>query len=169
MQDENTENQDSLNTGDEGEASTNTQPDLEERLSKLEQEIAKQREIAENQRIRAEKAEKKAKEVRQLDTPKEEKQDTPDIDERILKANGMPEELIKELKVIAKARDIGLIEAQNDNLFKLVKENFEKETKQKEASLGSSRGSGNAPVKKTPSTPGLSKEEHKAMWKQMLS
>jgi hypothetical protein len=164
-----TEEQDSLNTVDEGETSENNQPDIEDRLSKLEQEIAKQREIAENQRIRAEKAEAKAKAVRQSDTKEDKNQDTPDVDERILRANGMPDELLKELKAIAKAREVSLIDAQKDPLFKLVKENFEQETKQKEASLGSSKGSGNAQAKKSISSPGLSKEDHKAMWKQMNS
>jgi len=168
MTQEYTEEQDSLNPVDESETSENNQLEIEDRLSKLEAEIEKQREIAENQRIRAEKAEKKAKEVR-VSAPKEEKQDTPDVDERILRANGMPDELLKELKAIANARGIDLISAQNDKLFKLAKEDFEREAKQKEASLGSSKGSGNSQAKKSVSSPGLSKEEHKAMWKQMNS
>jgi hypothetical protein len=166
MNNEELETQDSLTVGDEGESSENNQPDIEDRLSKLEAEIEKQRAIAENQRIRAEKAEKKAKEA-----PKTSKQDDtndyPDVDERILKANGMPDELLKELKAIAKAREVSLIDAQNDSLFKLVKQNYEQETKAKEASLGSSKGSGNASAKKTASTPGLSREEHKAMFNSL--
>ena len=168
MTQDNTEEQDSLNPVDESETSENNQLEIEDRLSKLEAEIEKQREIAENQRIRAEKAEAKAKAVR-TSAPKEEKQDTPDVDERILRANGMPDELLKELKAIANARGIDLISAQNDKLFKLAKEDFEREAKQKEASLGSSKGSGNSQAKKSISSPGLSKEEHKAMWKQMNS
>jgi hypothetical protein len=168
MTQDNTEEQDSLNPVDESETSENNQLEIEDRLSKLEAEIEKQREIAENQRIRAEKAEAKAKAVR-TSAPKEEKQDTPDVDERILRANGMPDELLKELKAIANARGIDLISAQNDKLFKLAKEDFEREAKQKEASLGSSKGSGNSQAKKSVSSPGLSKEEHKAMWKQMNS
>jgi len=168
MTQEYTEEQDSLNPVDESETSENNQLEIEDRLSKLEAEIEKQREIAENQRIRAEKAEAKAKAVR-TSAPKEEKQDTPDVDERILRANGMPDELLKELKAIANARGIDLISAQNDKLFKLAKEDFEREAKQKEASLGSSKGSGNSQAKKSISSPGLSKEEHKAMWKQMNS
>jgi hypothetical protein len=166
MNNEELETQDSLTVEDEGESSENNQPDIEDRLSKLEAEIEKQRAIAENQRIRAEKAEKKAKEA-----PKTSKQDDtndyPDVDERILKANGMPDELLKELKAIAKAREVSLIDAQNDSLFKLVKQNYEQETKAKEASLGSSKGSGNASAKKTASTPGLSREEHKAMFNSL--
>jgi hypothetical protein len=169
MNNEDTENQDSSTPEDVGEASQNNQPDIEDRLAELEQEIAKQREIAENQRIRAEKAEAKAKATPKPKTNEDDKNDYPDVDERILKAGGMPDELLKELKAIAKARDVTLIDAQNDSLFKLVKENYEQELKSKEASLGSSKGSGNAVAKKSPSTPGLSRDEHKAMWKQMNS
>jgi hypothetical protein len=168
MTNEETENQDSLILEDEGESSETNQPDIEDRLAKLEAEVEKQRAIAENQRIRAEKAEKKAKEAPKA-TKEDNTTDYPDVDERILRANGMPDELLKELKAVAKAREVSLIDAQNDSLFKLVKENYEKELKSKEASLGSSKGSGNASAKKTASTPGLSRDEHKAMWKQMNS
>ena len=166
MNNEELENQDSLTTEDEGEASQNSQPDIEDRLSKLEAEIEKQREIAENQRIRAEKAEAKAK-APKAPSKEENRNDYPDVDERILKANGMPDELLKELKAIAKAREVSLIDAQDDSLFKLVKQNYEQETKTREASLGSSKGSGSATAKKTANTPGLSRDEHKAMFNSL--
>ncbi len=169
MEHDEIENEDSLTPQDEGEASDTNQPDeIEDRLSRLEAEIEKQREIAENQRIRAEKAEAKAK-APKAPSKQDDKNDYPDVDERILKANGMPEELLKELKAIAMARGVNLIDAQNDSLFKLVKDNYEQELKSKEASLGSSKGSGNAVARKTASTPGLSRDEHKEMWKQMNS
>ena len=167
MEQDELENEDSLTPQDEGEASETNQPDeIEDRLSRLEAEIEKQREIAENQRIRAEKAEAKAK-APKASSKQDDKNDYPDVDERILKANGMPDELLKELKAVAKARDISLIDAQNDSLFKLVKQNYEQETKAKEASLGSSKGSGNASARKTANTPGLSRDEHKAMFNSL--
>lgn len=164
MEEKNQENLDSVTQEAEEETADND-TSTEERFSALEKELAKQREIADNQRLRAEKAEAKAKAVPK---PTETKQDLPDVDERILKANGMPDELLKELKVIAKARNISLIDAQNDNLFVLVKKNFEEETKLKEASLDASKGSGNARAKVTPSTPGLSREDHKRLYKEMV-
>lgn len=83
-----------------------------------------------------------------------------DVDERILAAQGMAPELIKELKKVAKVLDVGLIEAQTDTIFVAVKEKFEKEQKQKKASVGASRGSGNVAPKKDFNTPGLTREEH---------
>lgn len=167
MTTENTENHDSL-TGDEQEETSqnDTSSGLEERLNAVEAELAKQREIAENQRIRAEKAEAKAKAKK--DEPKETQHDYPDVDERILRANGMPDVLMKELKAIAKARDTDLISAQNDRLFVLAKQDYEQEAKTKEASLGTSKGSGNAQSKKTASSPGLSRDEHKRLAQERL-
>jgi L-lactate utilization protein LutC len=138
-------------------------------VEQLKEALLKERTAKQQILARAKKAEEQLKALKpQADKP-EPKHDYPDVDERILKANGMPDELLKELKTIARARETNLIDAQNDVLFKLIKENFEKETKQKEASLGSSKGSGNAQAKKSPSTPGISRDEHKAMWKQMNS
>lgn len=90
------------------------------------------------------------------------------VDERILQAQGMPSELLKELKVIAQVRNTGLIEAQNDPVFKAVKENFERELKVKEAMLPPSKGSKRAEVKKDLKTPGLSKEEHMRLAKEKM-
>lgn len=88
----------------------------------------------------------------------------PDVDERILVASGMPDELLGELKVVAKLRNVDLIKAQNDPIFVAVKEKFEKDKKQRDASLGASRGSGSVKAKKDFNTPGLSREEHRKMF-----
>ncbi len=86
------------------------------------------------------------------------------VEEVVLLANGMSEELVGELKAVAKARGINsLIKAQNDPIFVAVKEKFEKDKKQKDASLGASRGSGATRVQKNFTTPGLSREEHMKM------
>jgi hypothetical protein len=88
------------------------------------------------------------------------------IEETVLLANGMSEELLGELKAVAQARGIkSLIKAQTDSIFVAVKEKFEKEQRSKEASMGASRGSGNVKVRKTFNTPGLTREEHMAMIK----
>jgi hypothetical protein len=86
-----------------------------------------------------------------------------DVDERILLANGMAPELLKELKKVSKVVGKGLIEAQADSIFVAVKEKFEREQKAKKASLGASRGSGNVTPKKDAKTPGLTREEHMKM------
>lgn len=83
-----------------------------------------------------------------------------DVDERILKAQGMSDEVLKELKVVATARGVSLIDAQNDYLFVAIKEKIERDTKAQRATLGVSRGSGTAKPKVGFNTPGLSREEH---------
>lgn len=89
------------------------------------------------------------------------------VEETVLLANGMSDELLGELKAVARARGINsLIKAQTDPIFVAVKERFEKDQKQKDASLGASRGSGSVKPKRDFSTPGLSKEEHKALAKE---
>jgi uncharacterized protein YllA (UPF0747 family) len=170
MENEKQSVEDTSSTEDTHETSTDTTTDDNEvDVEALKAELEKERTARQQLTARAKKAEDQLKALKpKVETEaKEVKQDYPDVDERILKANGMSDELLKELKVIAQARGVSLIDAQNDSLFKLVKQNFEQEIKAKEASLGSSRGSGNATVKKTPSSPGLTRDEHKAFFKKM--
>lgn len=156
-------------SGDENtEENTGDHSDLAEQLE-LERK-AKQQLTA-----RAKKAEADLKELKtQLDKQSSDNSEgkqsiaTPDVDERVLKANGMADELLKELKVVAQVRGVGLIEAQSDPVFASIRENYEKEVKAKEASLGTSKGSGQPKPKKDFNTPGLSKDEHKELFKQRL-
>lgn len=83
--------------------------------------------------------------------------------EAALLVNGMSEELLTELKAVAKVRNISLIKAQADPIFVAVKDKFEKDKKTEQASMPASRGSGSVKVKKTFATPGLTREEHKAL------
>jgi hypothetical protein len=128
--------------------------------------------LYENQKTRAEKAEAETKELKRINsfsTPKAAETSTTqsspsiDVDERILIANGMPDELLKQLKDVAKLRGLSLIDAQKDSLFVAVKNQYEKDENSKKASVRSSRGSANVQVQKTLNTPGLSREEHKAL------
>ena len=92
----------------------------------------------------------------------------PGIEETVLLANGMSDELLGELKAVAKARGIpSLIKAQNDPIFVAVKANFEKDQKQKASSMPASRGAGQVKPKKDFATPNLSREEHMAMVKSI--
>lgn len=128
---------------------------------------------ATNKRLfeRAKKAEAELKALKQGNLPKPEAKpqaNAPliDVDERILKANGMPDELLAELRVIAALRGVSVIDAQNDHLFVATKEKFDKDSKSKAASMGASRGSGQIKVQKTFTSPGLTREEHMAMIKE---
>jgi hypothetical protein len=90
----------------------------------------------------------------------------PSVEETVLLAQGMPEELVNELKVVAQVRKVSLIKAQNDPIFVAVKDKFEKDLKKKDASLPASRGSGSVKPKKTFTTPGLTRDEHKQMFQE---
>ncbi len=85
------------------------------------------------------------------------------VEEAVLLANGMPEELVAELKAVAQVRKTTLLKAQNDPIFVAVKEKFEKDEKQKAASLPAARGAGAVRAKKEFNSPGLTRDEHRAM------
>jgi hypothetical protein len=53
-------------------------------------------------------------------------------------------------------------------MFVAIKEKYEQEQRDKEAALGASKGSGAGKPKKDLSTPGLSAEEHKKLWRQTV-
>lgn len=86
-----------------------------------------------------------------------------DVDERILKASGMDDDLLKQLKDIATLRGVSLIDAQKDDLFVAVKTQYEKNLASKGAAMPPSRGSGTPKPKVTLTTPGLTREQHKAL------
>ncbi len=85
------------------------------------------------------------------------------VEETVLLANGMPEELVAELKVVAQVRKTTLLKAQNDPIFVAVKENYEQEQTRKASSLPASRGASAVKPKKDFNSPGLSREEHRQM------
>lgn len=140
-------------TPEENQEQTTQAPTVEEQLAQAKAEAAKYRRLFE-------------KTQKPTQTPVEQNQSqtssssTVDVDERILKAQGMNPELLKQLKDIAALKKVSLIDAQTDELFVAVKAQFEKEEKRKAAQVGASRGSGSVQVRKTLNTPGLSREEH---------
>lgn len=118
---------------------------------------------------RAKKAEADLKALKGAGRPAEaQASQQPNIEETVLLANGMAEELLAELKAVAAVRKVSLIKAQNDPIFVAVKEKFEKDKKASDASRPPSRGSGQVKAKKTFATPGLTREEHMAMTKEVL-
>lgn len=88
------------------------------------------------------------------------------IDERILRDKGMSEELMSELKALAKVRGKGLIETQADPIFVALLAQKEAEAKAEKAKLGASKGSGSARKEKNFNSAGMTDEEHRAMWKE---
>lgn len=119
----------------------------EDALAKAQAEAAKYRRLFEKSQ------KKPAEQTKPQATPA-------NVEEVVLLANGMDETLMEQLKKVAAINNSSLLKAQNDPIFVAVKEKFEREKKSSNASLGASRGSGSAKVKKDLSTPGLTREEH---------
>lgn len=92
-----------------------------------------------------------------------------DVEFRILKAQGVDDELLQGMRELAKIRGKSILEVQNDPIIRAMKETKEAETKARLAKLPASRGS--APVRKEKSTTsvGLSEEEHKALWREAIN
>jgi len=88
------------------------------------------------------------------------------IDIKILKSQGMSDELLKELTDISKLRNKSPLEMQLDPLFLAIKKQREDEAKFSKAKLGASRGSGQVKKDKSVSSPGLTDSEHKALWRE---
>lgn len=77
-------------------------------------------------------------------------------------------ELIERARKIARLEGISLAEATSHPMFTYAKQAYEEEKRQEKASMEASRGSGSRGQKKTFKTPGLSKEQHKELWRQSL-
>lgn len=90
------------------------------------------------------------------------------VEEVVLRANGMDAEVLAKLKVVAKANGTDLITAQNDELFTAWKEKFESGQKKAKAALGASNGSGGVQKKASFDTPGISSDDHRAMFNKAV-
>ncbi len=90
-----------------------------------------------------------------------------DVDVKILKSQGMSDDLIKELQAVAKARNKPILDAVSDPIFIAIKNQKETDDKAKKAKLPASRSSGAVQTKeKNINSAGLTDAEHKALWKE---
>ncbi len=126
---------------------------LEARLAKAEADANKYRRLYE----------KKAKPKEEAPEVSKEQATPLNVEEAVLLANGMDERLLEKLKKVAIVNGTSLIKAKNDPLFVAVQEQFEKEQKKEQAQMPASRGAGAKKTVKTFNTPGLTREEHRAL------
>lgn len=89
-----------------------------------------------------------------------------DVDVKILQSQGLDEEAIEFLKKLAAVNGTSVLAAQSDELYSSFKDKREAKEKSEKAALGASRGSSPSKKQKDTTTPGLSDEDHKALWKQ---
>lgn len=92
--------------------------------------------------------------------------DDESVERKILKSQGVSEELIEELSALSKVRGKSLLDTLEDPIYLKLKEAKEEEAKEKKAKLPSSKGSGTVKSKRDTTSPDLSEEEHKALWKE---
>lgn len=116
---------------------------------------------------RAKKAEAEVKSLKNTPAPKTVKPVTAspqsNIEEVVLLANGMDEELLEKLKKVSQVNGTSLIKAQSDPIFIAVKEKFESDKKKANASMPASRGSSPVKTRKDFKSVGLTEAEHRAM------
>lgn len=161
------ENDVQLDTENQSEEETVETPDADTETEEAEApEVDVEAIVATNKKLfeRAKKAEAELKALKGSKPPAKSASPQLNVEETVLLANGMAEELLGELKAVAKARGISsLIKAQADPIFVAVKERFEKDKKVKDASLPAARGAGSVKPKKDFLSPNLSREEHRKM------
>lgn len=150
-------------TSDE-ELAIEQEPVEEVDIDTLKAQVEEKDTFARQANARAIRAEKELKSLKATSTTPQAPQN---IEETVLLATGMPEELVKELKVVAQVRGISMVKAQNDPIFVSLKDNFEKNQKKDEASLPASRGSATTKPKRDFTSPGLTREEHMEMVSKM--
>ncbi len=150
------------------EETVETPAETTEETLETESEVDVEKVQATNKKLfeRAKKAEAEVKLLKSKTAPAQASSSV-DIDERIIKSQGMSDELLKQLRKVAQVTGVSLIEAQTDSLFVAMKDKFDKEQKQKKAALGASRGSGSPAPRKDFKTKGLTADEHKAMVKSL--
>lgn len=182
MNEETMENLDSETQDGEGEiVETESEQDEETTESSQEDLVAQERKKFEDQRKRAEKAEAELKKLQaerksqekteessegQKETPVKESKDQLTKEEAILYARGLSEEEVEKVKSIASIEGETPLVAAESDYFKIWKEKEDKKREVQETQLDASKGSSRVKPKKDFSTPGMSPEEHKALWQQ---
>lgn len=89
-------------------------------------------------------------------------------DELIAFAQGHSEEEVEMLKKISQVEGVSLKDAKESVMFKAFKDAKEKEEKAQKAQLSASGGSAGKSPKKGLNTPGLTRDEHKDLFKKAV-
>jgi hypothetical protein len=93
---------------------------------------------------------------------------SPNIEEVVLRAQGVDQDSLNYLKKVAAINNTSLIDAQSDELFQAFKEKREREIKSEKARLGVTRGSTKSEPKKVFSNAGIPEKDHHDMWKEKM-
>lgn len=142
MENEYTDNPESLNTGDEGQDSTSDEQGADESNEEYEARIKKAEEYAQNQKIRAEKAEKELKALK--NTPKEKETPTnitKDIKDLRALQDIEDDEAVEELVSFAEFKKIPIHEAKRHPVMQnYLKVHAEEKATAEATSMNTGRG-----------------------------
>lgn len=125
----------------------------------------KDAELANNYKVRAEKAEAEAQKAKS--EPRNTINDPQLSEELKLIAHGLSDEEIEQAKVIAKGKEIPLIEAIKDTLFTVFQADFKEKEKREKAKLGAAKGSGESQEEILVKS-GMTREEHEEAFKKAV-
>lgn len=161
--------EDEIKTGGEQDYTENNQEQGEVNTEKPQSndELLKIRQIAEDQRKRAEKLEAELKEL------KNKSNETPvsglSREEAMLIAKGFSDDELSYANKVATLEGVNLIEAVNTDLFQTWKAGKDQKKKEQDAKLRASRSAGSrAGEEKTLQTPGLTLQERDRLLKERL-
>ena len=141
--------------------------DVEALRVKLEAEAEAKRQIT--ARAHKAEAELKALKAKQATAPQESNSNVlsaDDVDIKILQSQGLDDESVSYLKKLARVNGSSILAAQTDPIYQAFKSQKEAKEKSEQAALGASRASSKTSKGKTFSTPGISEEEFKELWKK---
>ena len=155
--DENLQPQDGMNP----ESEVIEETDTDTRIAELEAQLAEERQAKSEILARAKKAEA-ANKIAPKPITNISKED---IEETILRSEGIDDDTLTEMKALAKVRGTGLLAVKSDPIYLAMKQAKEAEAKALAARLPASRGSGSVKKEKGFGTAGLTEAEHKALWK----
>jgi hypothetical protein len=155
-------------TEDDLDEAEGNEPDATETAEQLRARLA----VSEDKRKRlfARLQREKNKPVTKAAAPAPKKAETPtglSRDEAILFSKGFDEGEVEYANKIAMLEDISVTAATSNPLFTTWKSNKDADFKKQQAQLGTSKGA-RTTIKKSIDTPGLSEEEHKAMFKELI-
>ena len=173
MSEQDNEVLETINSSEEQELELNLEDDTED-VEALKAEMAKKDEILRAYSIRAKKAEAELKALKTPEVAEATHSNSTNtlteeaVEVKILKAQGMSEELITQLKKIARVNETSVIDAQSDPYFQAYKKQLEEDKEKAKASLGASKGSSSVRKSKDFSSQGLSDEEHKQLWRDRM-
>ena len=137
---------------------------LKAKLAEKDLQLVKEAEARRQLTARAKAAETKSSPKPQINNPISDLQ----IERKILKSQGMSDELLNELVALSTVRGKSLLDTQSDPIFIAIKDSKDAEVKANKAKLGASKGSANVKTEKGFGTPGLTDEEHKALFRERM-